>query len=430
MRNSSLEDWHYLLNLEKLREHCVLYDMGQRSCSPANEHFPWPLIYLAGRFNKKHILALGGTPKRLELNNRLNNFAKSQRWKWVLRKTPARFPSIRYRTAPTYCGEKVAKEINSFLCQLSKQVHSAAKRSCSLARLRNATNCTGLIKFAMALCGKLKITLVPADKGGGWCFMSSEALVDAHLEVLKSSLYEEVNPNTVKENDVHERHGHMINRIIKMEDETELQVLRRSVRDNSLLLNLSITIKTHKPPGEVGFRAICGASKFSLKGAALWVAKQFREVTKQKEYIITTTAQFVEKVKLLKPNKDYSFIKMDVKDFYLSGDFNSITDDIKEEFKGPRGELLVDAIWMLLGAQLITSKFHSDRVWKARKGTGIGLVHSGDLADWLLWSKVEKWLLDLRCIREESSIVGYFRFRDDVLLIGTNLGKMNTFVRR
>ena len=65
----------------------------------------------------------------------------------------------------------------------------------------------------------------------------------------------------------------------------------------------------------------------------------------------------------------------------MSGNKDDLLADALETFEGDEKRLLKEAMYLLLGEQWITSNEFPDRIWKVRRGSGMGLLCSGDVAD-------------------------------------------------
>ena len=83
-------------------------------------------------------------------------------------------------------------------------------------------------------------------------------------------------------------------------------------------------------------------------------------------------------------------------------------------------EKVVDkALGFLLDNQFTVSEEAPGRLWKFIKGSGMGHKHSGEVVDLAFYYKVEEWTT-MASTRQEFHIVGYWRYRDDILIIGSD----------
>jgi hypothetical protein len=72
---------------------------------------------------------------------------------------------------------------------------------------------------------------------------------------------------------------------------------------------------------------------------------------------------------------------------------------------------------IVLQNQAISSPLISGRVFTPTKGSGMGAIHSGEVSDMLFYRLVEEVFLLIPSVRSQFLIRGYFRYRDDILLI-------------
>ena len=75
------------------------------------------------------------------------------------------------------------------------------------------------------------------------------------------------------------------------------------------------------------------------------------------------------------------WIKFDIQDYYMGGNKDDLIANALERFEGVEGKLMKEAWHLLLGKQWIMSNEFRDQIWKVCKGSGMGLLHSGDMAD-------------------------------------------------
>lgn len=99
---------------------------------------------------------------------------------------------------------------------------------------------------------------------------------------------------------------------------------------------------------------------------------------------------------------------------------------------GPRRRLLHDVLSFLIYEQFITSDVlqnpdGSRRYWRVTRGTGMGLRHSGPIADAVFLLLTERgWALRAD-IQEAHGILRYFRFRDDLWILSKSRLGLRSF---
>ena len=83
---------------------------------------------------------------------------------------------------------------------------------------------------------------------------------------------------------------------------------------------------------------------------------------------------------------------------------------------------MLRAVEFLLWSQLITADALPHRVWRVVQGSGMGLPHSGELADILLLLKEVQTVLDPSFCQQ---IRAYCRYKDDLIIAVDDVGNAN-----
>ena len=69
----------------------------------------------------------------------------------------------------------------------------------------------------------------------------------------------------------------------------------------------------------------------------------------------------------------------------------------------------------LLTHQYVQSEHCPHQVWQVVVGTGMGLNFSGELSDSAFYIMAEKWTIGSHHTLESAGVLGYWRFKDDIL---------------
>lgn len=260
------------------------------------------------------------------------------------------------------------------------------------------------------------------DKDGGFCLVLKEALKhETELVLNTGSRYSEVD------------FGHGFERtlllefaeaafsaaeVAPLEDDDKkdfvsslLQPARVSKAAN-VSACLKYTVKTHKPPGEVGFRALHSSVNTPLLGAMKFIASLLKPQLTALPHLLKRSADAVKQLQHWRVSPSAFLITIDIKDFFLDGNHAQITSACQELVEPSwRSSFLVKFI---LDAQYLTSPCFPERMWKVNKGAGMGLQCSGELVDSTFFKTVEEGILPQL---DGWGIVGHFQFKDDILVI-------------
>ena len=123
-------------------------------------------------------------------------------------------------------------------------------------------------------------------------------------------------------------------------------------------------------------------------------------------------------------------MRLDLKDFFLSGTVNELCRDACANFDGSKKKLVDNVVELLLSHQFVELDEHPHRLWRSVQGSGMGLIHSSDLMDLAYYHRCERWFYESPGTLWRYGIQRYFRFRDDTFLVGTSASGVREFVEQ
>ena len=88
-------------------------------------------------------------------------------------------------------------------------------------------------------------------------------------------------------------------------------------------------------------------------------------------------------------------VKIDINEFYMSGEPDSSVMKL-----GIFNGWLQKAVDWLCRNQFVQSEFLPDFINRVTKGSGMGLLHSGEVADAGFWIAADRWLLPTKVLIE------------------------------
>lgn len=442
MRHATARDWLWIERFSAVQKQVYIFLPDNRECAhPVGDYrLPWPIVYLLGRYHRKHLFMSRAVPKLRSLGDAVTEFENKLRWKWSFRKSEVAKPSIlvKSRTTPKFIGgsmepmEQVAKmHLEAVLRNLRAQVMEQGEQLVAKARASKRTWCNTppLVSVALKLMKDLDITALPTDKDGGFCLISRSELGKLRKSSLESEQYEEVQADANMTN-VANKYVSLCKKVGEyMEEENLAGQLTKSLFNGKLCGVLKNTIKTHKAAGAVSLRPIHATSNWAFKGLAMWVTSRLRIRNLEIPHVVKSGQNFVQSIsKLVAMGNSTLFVKLDLKDFFLSGTPDQLVRDCIKGFAGAESKLMEESLDLLLWHQYITAGEFPDRKWRSRIGSGMGLVHSGDLMDWVFYSRCEKWFSEFPGTLWSHGISRYYRYRDDILILGTTTAGVRDFL--
>jgi hypothetical protein len=150
-------------------------------------------------------------------------------------------------------------------------------------------------------------------------------------------------------------------------------------------------------------------------------------------HILRDSKDLVSRVTALR-GEDLVFYKIDIKDFFLCGSPQELSiEACKNIFPVAKRNLCRRALIFLLERQIVVNPFASDdqdSVYQVSYGSGMGLTHSGETADAALANCMEHGLINSPDALHVHGLVAYYRFKDDILMIGNNRRRMRAMYKQ
>jgi hypothetical protein len=153
--------------------------------------------------------------------------------------------------------------------------------------------------------------------------------------------------------------------------------------------------KTHKPAGEVSFRPVHATPNYSMMGLAMWLVLILRKKMNDPRFsfLLSDSLQFVRGISSMIPTGKSFFMKMDLKDFFMSGTSDELKNDVIAIFdpanEGYLRGLVSGTIDLLLSSQYVSAPCFPGRLWRVVRGAGMGLIFAGDMCDMALATRAE-----------------------------------------
>ena len=195
-----------------------------------------------------------------------------------------------------------------------------------------------------------------------------------------------------------------------------------------MVAKLTTLVETHKDPGDVSFRGVHSMPAYCAEGVAKWLVSKIRPLLQPMQHMLSDSASLISTLSLIPITNATRLTKLDVKEFYLMGSLRQMVDAVVGCFAGQTAVVVEHALTFLLDHQFVSSPAFPGRIWRSKRGTGIGLTHSGDVTDLVFYLLVEKWILTPACLAAYG-IVSWHRFRDDILAISSGNLDVNKVVK-
>ena len=417
-------------------EHTVqCYDPRSQTMHPAS--VPWPMKWLVLRRHRKHISLSRALPSMHTFRQQVFNFGNKLRWRWYFQFFPqpaSTFRGPRAVTTPTFSKEREANTrpewitLDWWIKAVTKRLITTATRARQRAKhsSRLYANMGPLEKMAIRLYRQGECAAVPNDKDQSFSLILKVHRALMSESVLNARRYMIVN-----------RHG-VTNSLVKtyrdicrwvgqrMDDDSLGTTMFRSALfpRATVFSRLQLLVKAQKPPGEVVPRPVHASQNYMFAGLSCWLAQILRtKLQGIAPWLLKDSKDLMARIRNI-PRQDitrWHMATIDVKDFYLNGSAEAITEAVVSLWPDhdPMRTTLRRVLLFVLDSQFVDDPWElSDNItYQVTEGSGMGLLHSGEVADCALVALME---LPITSSLGPAGVKGYVRFRDDILILSAS----------
>ena len=403
---------------------------------------PWPVHWLLASYSKKHIFTKYA-PEPMHISRAMELWRNKLKWRIMLEGSDQTFIETsangskfnitvvksKFRTPP--CEHDTP--IDSIIQSIHHDILDKAVTSKHMFTPRFPL----LVHQALQYIKSCNFVFVPTDKDGGYVCTSNQLFHDERVRVLNTSDYVAIPRTASLTRDLiyefkilcrkycdtfkKKKHGNRL-----------LEVLIRDCRhrnDNDIIAKLLFTCKTHKPAGEVEPRAIHANSKSPFKPAMRLIARTIRPYVLEIEHLMADSRDFVKLINSTYIPHDHVLCKVDIKNFFMSGEQPAIADSCSLTSLENRQHAFRKLHEFVLTNQLVEMDEKSEKVFKVKVGSGMGLECSGEANNFLFYRKAERNFVTNKNVREQFCLSSYARYQDDIFYTigGTKDSRMRFF---
>ena len=145
------------------------------------------------------------------------------------------------------------------------------------------------------------------------------------------------------------------------------------------------------------------------------VAHMLKDHLEALPHLVRDSTDFLKHIRSLRVSVCFSLVKIDVKEYVMSGSHSMLLDEASKFFTGAERRRFRQALRFILENQFV-QLYDSDWVHQVICGSGMGAMCSGEVSDAALYHLAEKSVLS-RQYMEQVGVLAYYRFKDDILAI-------------
>ncbi len=421
MEGATREDWHFLASIPYLSKFVHKFNLQNKSIEPIN--VPWPIVWLLARFNRKHIFAKND-PDDDKLMACLRTFEDKISWSWLLKDNDTA-PLMRIKgQQTTRFTQRRAPALSAWLGQIRSTVIRVLEKTTGINRRNGGwSNVIPLTRLAMRLYRDSGLVAIVNDKEPGYTLHSREDAVASHQSLLEGPTYQEEDENDICIDSLFYDFKAICKEVSIYENNKRwLPILLKPWRSEKTCIaaTLQLTTKSTKPAGKVCHRNVHAAPANKLVALSEWLNITLNTELSKQEHLLMSTEQFTDKVtKNIIPQENDVMVRIDLKDFFMSGNPISLSNACAKVIRNnPAKQKMVRKVAkFLMEHQWVESDLVPGRLFKVRRGSGMGLRHSSSVCDAALLALSEIPFALVDAAKKKFGIKSYYRFRDDIWIL-------------
>jgi hypothetical protein len=418
-----------LFNFHLIQENIYAYDPETKSVRPVSpEEFPWPIIFIAGRFHKKHRFLRSSNVPMVKLSEATMKFSNKIKWQAIFKGRPfIKFPfkAVKRKQTTPFFGSNLPQEATTWLGEVQSRILKAVLHPHNKPVMSKMSR---LSHFCLNVLQHSGYTLVQNDKDGGYSLVKATDIPIIYHQILQSSKYDLLlSPSQIPIDYARLRqleYESTAKDIAATYVDEEKQMLRH-LMSSMLMPNatdtaaLKILIKSHKLPGKVSARNLHSISTYSFGGISRWLAWNLFQKLKTIPWIIKNTSSLVHQIKAKMVPPNTVLMLLDIKEYFISGTKHQLLTGLAQftsTMTMPNAELILRAADFLLEHQYIKNPLNNAS-YQSLVGSGMGLAHSGELCDSVYFALSESTTVGNHRWLTEHNVYQYHRFKDDILIM-------------
>ena len=352
LKGCTADDLHHLANFDELAKKVKFYCAEEKAVRPLTRaqisELGWPLVWILARYSPRYIFLSRRLPSTEGLVAKMKVFENKMRWKWHFRRVPGALPAFAVDAPSAACRTIVAPELTAWLGRLRRQVVAGARMAFARSKFFcSHANTSGIDMLGLRLLRHSTVHISKCDKEPGFVIVNKADHVTAMRNLLASPVYEEV---TAISNDADlRRRVYRLAKLISDHEGDEIgRLCTKSLRHPSASIEarLQDTCKSHKEDGNVGFRNIHGCPSYLFSGLSGYIAWCLRKrfAALRAVHLVKSSQQIVEDIRgiRLPQGEQLHFVRLDVRDFFLSGSLGTIMSTIRASAWNSRRSQLVE----------------------------------------------------------------------------------------
>ena len=431
----SLRDAAWLCRREELRSNiCVVPNTPVlEAAHPKPQDFPWFVELCLGRFSKKHIVRSSRPLSLHRIHRELENLEARLSWRWHFRNADrSAAPRPREKRAPLCYEGRIPGQLQVFIDKIKSVVwQEVRKANVRIKTFRSFYRLPSYVRRTLLWLQQNELEATPTDKDGVLAVVSKPLLNNLLKAELVTNKYQPIHDSNYQFLVRGDRKVFysLAAKLVELGDRGWATESRRTLSDKKrrFRTNLSWTIKTHKPPGQLSVRTIHSGSGHSLSSLSGYVDQYYARLCKNIPHLCGSTKDVLDLMRGLRVPRGAVFVKIDIQDFYMRGAHDKIIKFCTSKIKCPKEKsFMEDLLFHLLFHQYVREP-RTGELFQVVVGSGQGQRHSGSVSDFAFHELAEADLVEQSSI-SEFKVYRYVRYRDDIMYVADSWEAADKFL--
>jgi len=326
-------------------------------------------------------------------------------------------------------------------------IYEKVVKQAKIEMAREMGNVPLVVKVALDIMKDSGYVAIPQDKDTGYVLRTWQEEQKAQTRILGGPEYDEINRDFLNVEQIKNQYRALAKEVSQLtKDDRITKMLFFSINnpESKWYSVLATSIKTHKEQGEIKYRNIHASVNYAFGGLSAWATRHMQKYTAKMKHLVNSTENMVNRLGCLDKEIDDDTVlyKFDIKEFYMNGTSEELIKGIEMamEILGPKIEmdsvekvsydrLTIQIVRFLLENQYIISDYTKNRVWKIKKGAGMGLMHSREVSSLAYFGLVEGVFTLKKEHMYMHKIFEYCRYEDDGIIIGRERNLTRQYLR-
>ena len=385
------DDFAWMMKMSELRTNIYVYDGDTKSVhNPSQQELAWPGVMILARYHRKHVLHNKQPPNPKKIREALSDFINKIKWRYYFKDSSNNRIYWKRSRCSQFIGA-IPPELQFCIQGASKAMSDAAfraKQFCQVKK-RGWSNFSALDRLGFKSLDDAGWKILPTDKDGGLCLVEPRDLTNLAEKAMMSSCYIQIQRSSINIDNIFKDYYRIIDDLpaehFSVKERRHLKGALNGVGLAGMVGKVIFNMKTHKPAGKVTTRNIHASAGSPFKALGKVVAQRLALELSLHDHLYKDTPSFIDQLKKVKVDHDDFIWKIDVKEYFMSGDHDTLAEKAVMILHPQHRKAYRRAIVFSLHTSTLLASKSQTAFFQCCLGRGTGMNCSGEISDSTLW---------------------------------------------